>query len=271
MKKRTSLWIHGLCLTTSLGMVTACSSSSEDGEKNTNEPETSLQDVLQDLADAQVQEQGILGLSMKVRAMDGTVVGVGAGVSDPEGRNEWSPETRSALGSVTKTFTAVVIMQLIEEELLSLDDTIDRWFPDQPNGDEITVRMLLSHTSGLNTYINGPEHLADIQAGAFATAWTPQELVARANERGLVDEPGTEQAHYANTNYILLGLIAEEVTGSSWVSAIEARIIDPLKLANTTFFSADGAVDTMVGGYLQMDNETVNLLDEEWYPHASSV
>lgn len=230
-----------------------------------------MQKDLRELMEAQVQEQGILGLGMALRAMDGRVIGVGVGVTDPDEKNDWSPETRSALGSITKTFTAVVIMQLVEAELLSLDDTIDGWFPDQPQGDEITVRMLLSHTSGLNTYINGAEHLAEIQAGEFASALAPEELVAKANEAGPVDVPGSEQAHYANTNYILLGLITEELTGNSWFHEVEERIIDPLKLNDTTFLSKRGTVDTLVGGYLQIDDEMVNLLDEEWYPHASSV
>ena len=180
-------------------------------------------------------------------------------------------DTQSAIGSVTKSFTAVVIAQLIEEGKLSLDDTIDTWFPDQPNGDKITVRMLLSHTSGLNKYINGPQHVDEMQAGKFAPEWAPLDLVAEANEADPVDEPGSSDAHYANTNFVLLGLITEAITGNSWAQEVEARIIQPLDLQNTTFLSAEGILDTMVGGYAKSEDGYQNLLEEPWYPHASSV
>ena len=109
--------------------------------------------ALQGLLDDQVQKQGILGMAMAVRLADGTVVSRVSGYTDPAKKNPWTTDTVSHLASVTKTYTAVVIMQLVQEGKLSLDDTIDKWFPDQPNGDKITVRMLLSHTSGLSNFI----------------------------------------------------------------------------------------------------------------------
>lgn len=90
--------------------------------------------ALQGLIDQQVEEQDILGMAMAVRLEDGTVIGAGSGYSEPSGKEAWSVDTVSAIGSVTKTFTAVVVMQLVEEGELSLDDTIDTWFPEQPNG-----------------------------------------------------------------------------------------------------------------------------------------
>src|SRR5690606_136308 len=112
MNIRMSPWIRRLCQAALVGMMTACGASPGSEEENTNKPETSMQKDLRELMEAQVQEQGILGLGMALRAMDGTVIGVGVGVTDPDEKNDWSPETRSALGSITKTFTAVVIMQL---------------------------------------------------------------------------------------------------------------------------------------------------------------
>ena len=72
-------------------------------------------------------------------------------------KERWNANTPSLVASVTKTFTAVVVMQLIEEGKLSLDDTVDTWFPEQPDGDKITVRMLLSHTSGLANFSFGSD------------------------------------------------------------------------------------------------------------------
>ncbi len=224
--------------------------------------------ALQVLLDDQVQEQGILGMSMAVRAPDGTVIGKGSGFSDPSGENAWTVDTQSALGSITKSFTAVVIMQLIEEGKLSLDDTLDTWFPEVLNADRITVRMLLSHTSGLANYIS----LENVMEGKWTREWAPMDLVTEANKSGPVSEPGSSDAYYANTNYILLGLIVEEITGNSWAQEVESRIIEPLDLKDTTFLSAEGVWGgTMVEGYAKTPDGKVSTLDLPWYPHSSTV
>jgi len=223
--------------------------------------------ALQGLVDQQVQEQGILGMAMAVRIADGTVISKASGYSDPSGEDAWSVDTVSAIGSVTKTFTAVVVMQLVEEGKLSLDDTIDTWFPEQPNGDRITLRMLLSHTSGLANYISGE----NVMEGKWNRGWAPMDLVAEANKLDPVGEPGSSDAHYSNTNYILLGLIVEEVTGNSWAQEVESRIIEPLDLKDTTFLSKEGILDIMVGGYAKMEDGYQNLLEAPWYPHSSTV
>jgi D-alanyl-D-alanine carboxypeptidase len=224
--------------------------------------------ALQGLRDAQVREQGIPGMAMAVRLADGTVVGRVSGYSDPAGERAWCLNTVSALGSITKTFTAVVIMQLVEEGKLSLDDTIDTWFPDQLNADKITVRMLLSHTSGLANYISG-ENVMDPK---WVDEWAPIDLVAEANRLGPVDEPGSSVAHYANTNYILLGLIVEEITGKSWAQEVHSRIIEPLDLEDTTFVSEEGVWGgTLVEGYFRTPDGYISSLELPSYPHPSTV
>lgn len=227
------------------------------------ESETALQGLL----DQQVKEQGILGMAMAVRLTDGTVVSKASGYSVPFGEEAWSVDTVSAIGSVTKTFTAVVIMQLIEEGKLSLDDTIDTWFSEQPKGDKITVRMLLSHTSGLANYISAQ----NVMEGKWNKEWIPMDLVDEANEIGPVGEPGSSDAYYSNTNFILLGLIVEEITGNSWAKEIESRIIKTLNLKDTTFLSKEGILDIIVGGYAKMEDGYQNLLGQAWYPHPSTV
>jgi D-alanyl-D-alanine carboxypeptidase len=202
MKRRM---LHVPALAVLVVLLVGCSGAKEAPTTVPELPAPEQPDVgaaLQGLLDAQVREQGIPGMAMAVRLADGTVVGRGSGYSDPAGENAWSLDTVSALGSITKSFTAVVIMQLVEEGKLSLDNTIDTWFPDQPNADKITVRMLLSHTSGLANYISG-ENVMDPK---WVHEWAPVDLVAEANRLGPVDEPGSG-AHYSNTNYILLGLI----------------------------------------------------------------
>ena len=205
---------------------------------------------------------------MAVRLADGAVIGAASGYSDPSGEEAWSVDTVSALGSVTKTFTAVVVMQLVEEGKLSLDDTIDTWFPEQPNGDRITIRMLLSHTSGLANYISGE----NVMEGKWNREWAPMDLVAEANKLDPVGEPGSSEAHYSNTGYILLALIVEEVTGNSWAQAVESRIIEPLDLKDTTFLSTEGVWGgIMVVGYARTEDGYQNLLEAPWYPHSSTT
>ena len=210
--------------------------------------------ALQGLVDQQVMEQGILGMAMVVRLADGSVIEGASGFSDPSGETLYSIDTRTLVGSVTKTFTAVVAMQLVEEGVLSLGDPIGKWIPEQPNADEVTVRMLLSHNSGINNYLVSPDVLAK-----SGDEWAPIDLVAEANKLEPLGEPGGSQGYYSNTNYFLLGLIIEEITGQSWSQEIETRIIEPLGLNNTVVVNSIDAVE-LVGGYSKTESGYQNLL-----------
>jgi D-alanyl-D-alanine carboxypeptidase len=156
-----------------------------------------------------------------------------------------------------------VVMQLIEEGKLSLDEPVDTWFPEQPNGDEITVRMLLSHTSGLANYSFG----TDVEK--WTRQWAPEELIAEANKAGTVGKPGSKAAHYSNTNYIMLGRIIEKVTGNSWEHEVESRIIKPLGLKDTTFAKEGMWNEGVIPGYMRTSDGYLSLLEHPWYPHVS--
>jgi D-alanyl-D-alanine carboxypeptidase len=218
------------------------------------------------LLDEQVEEQDILGMVMAVRLADGTVLWGTSGYTTPSANERWSPNTAMPIGSVTKTFTAVVVMQLVEEGNLSLDDTVDTWFPEQPNGDEITVRMLLSHTSGLHEF----HESFGMDPEKWTREWMPEELIAVANQAGPVGVPGSGRAHYSNTNYIMLGRIIERVTGSSWAHEVESRIIEALGLEDTIVARIDLANEDVVPGYMRTSDGYLNLLEHPWYPHVSA-
>jgi D-alanyl-D-alanine carboxypeptidase len=223
--------------------------------------------ALKDLLNEQVKEQDIPGMIMAVRLADGTVIWDTSGYTSPSGKERWSANTVSAIGSVTKTFTAVVVMQFIEEGKLSLDDTIDAWFPAQPNGGRITIRMLLSHTSGLANYNTA---LGD-DIEKWEKEWTPEELIAESNKLGPVSEPGSSKAHYSNTNYYLLGLIVEKISGHSWADEVESRIIKPLDLGDTSFLEKEGIWGgVMVPAYTRTPDGYLSTMEFPWYPDVTT-
>jgi len=222
--------------------------------------------ALQSLLDQEVENQDILGMVMAERLPDGTVIWGTSGYVDPSGNELWSANTPSLIGSITKTFTAVVVMQLVEEGKLSLDDTVNTWFPEQPDRDKITVRMLLSHTSGLADY----QKLFELDPEKFTWEWTPEELIAVANQAGPVGEPGSSIAHYSSTNYIMLGRIIEKVTGNSWEHEIESRIIQPLNLKDTRCVTDGNRKDVTVPVYLKTSDGYMNLLEDPFYSQVSS-
>jgi D-alanyl-D-alanine carboxypeptidase len=136
------------------------------------------------------------------------------------------------MGSNTKTVVATVVLQLVAEHRLKLTDPVEKWLPGLiPNGQAITLQMLLNHTSGLFNYINDPDALKAF-TGQDTRQWTPEELIAAAVKYEPLFAPGKEYS-YSNTNYIALGLIAEKATERSLSDLIQERIARPLNLKNT--------------------------------------
>jgi D-alanyl-D-alanine carboxypeptidase len=143
---------------------------------------------------------------------------------------------RFRAGSVTKSFIGTVALQLVAEHRLGLDDKLDQVLPGViPAGTGITVRDLLDHRSGLVDVLTtfprpGTPDFLDLRW----KTWTPSELIARVADKPLQFTPGSE-ARYSNTNYMLLGLIIERITGRPYSEAVEHRIIRPLHLHDTSF------------------------------------
>ena len=139
---------------------------------------------------------------------------------------------RFRVGSITKTFVATVVLQLVDEGELRLDDPVEKWLPGVvPNGQRITVRHLLNHTSGLYDFkdtLTMPQIIAD----RWRT-WTPEEQIQRALANPpTFEEPGSA-FDYSNTNYTVLGELIKQVTGHSYADEIERRVIRPLHLNGT--------------------------------------
>ncbi|MGZ0149150.1 serine hydrolase domain-containing protein [Kribbella sp. WER1] len=171
---------------------------------------------------------------------------------------------RFRAGSISKTFVATVVLQLVGEGRMRLDDSVERWLPGVvPNGENITVRELLNHTSGIYDYKNT---LAMPPNAEFYTyqyrTWTAAEQIARAVAHPPVfDKPGS-QFNYSNTNYLLLGEIIEKVTGHTYGVEIERRLIRPLGLRGTSMPGTSTAIlGAHMHGYVPKDGGLVDFTD----------
>jgi D-alanyl-D-alanine carboxypeptidase len=139
------------------------------------------------------------------------------------------PEGSFRVGSVTKTFTAVVVLQLVGEGRLRLDEPVGRWVPGMPNA--ISLRQLLNHTSGLYNYTDDLPDPAGLVRDRYLHH-EPSEAVQVGLDKPRLFEPGSSWS-YSNTNYIVLGLVIEAVTGNSYADEVDERILRPLALPFT--------------------------------------
>lgn len=178
--------------------------------------------------------------------LDGVVASGAPGVllvvrEDGEVRSEtrgFSGETtpiradqRFRVGSITKTFVAALVLQLVDDGQLRLDDSVERWLPGLvPNGRAITVRQLLMHTAGLYDYVEDPRVLRGPER-----RWTPRELVALATSYPPERLPPGQSFAYSSTNYIVLGLIAERAGGAPLARQLRESLFEPLGLGRTSF------------------------------------
>jgi D-alanyl-D-alanine carboxypeptidase len=141
------------------------------------------------------------------------------------------------MGSNTKTITATLVLQLVARHRVALDDPIEKWLPGAvPDGGNITVRMLLNHTSGLADYAYDPEAL-ELMTGLRTDQPTARQLLAVGTKLPVLFAPGKGWS-YNNTGYIALGLLLEKVTGHSVADLVQQRIAGPLGLRHT-YLSTD--------------------------------
>lgn len=170
---------------------------------------------------------GAPGALAQFRHRDGTWNG-SSGVAELASPRPVAADGWFRIGSVTKTFTATVILQLVGEGILSLDDTVERWLPGiVPGGNRITVWQLLDHTSGLYNYTDDLD-LAGILQDRYRR-WHPQQMVALATAKAPNFEPGASRS-YCNTGYILLGMVIEQAAGITYAAAVSDRILRPLEM-----------------------------------------
>jgi D-alanyl-D-alanine carboxypeptidase len=199
------------------------------------------------------------GAVLAFRDTSGTTATVTAGTADATGaRPPIDTATPWIIGSTTKTFLAVVVLQLAQEAKLDLDATIEGFFPDLPSAHRITTRQLLQHTSGLAEYLH-----SDVVERDARREWHARELIAVAIAKGPVAGPGAGY-HYANTNYLLLGELVEKVTSRPWFVEVRSRIIEPLGLRHTGY-AGEASAPPLGSGHVLASGRFVEATDR-WHP-----
>jgi D-alanyl-D-alanine carboxypeptidase len=180
---------------------------------------------------------------------DGRRTVVASGVANIARRQKIRVGDRFWIGSVTKSFMAAVVMQLVDEGRISLDDTVEQLLPGRlREGRKIRLRHLLSHTSGIPEYM-GLEPFASAVRENPRVIIPVRRLIAAAAKLPLEFEPGS-QAAYSNTNYLVVGEILMRLTGQSLGRLLRERIFEPLGLRSTAFESARrGLSDRQIHGY----------------------
>ncbi|MFC1725319.1 serine hydrolase domain-containing protein [candidate division KSB1 bacterium] len=195
------------------------------------EPETTIAEELQEVLDEKLEIFNGTGVSAAVVFPDGDTWSGTSGVSF--GTTAITPDMIFGIGSVTKVFIAALCLELAEEGTFSLDDSLFQWLPDYPNIDNsITILQLLNNTSGIYNITDNTE-VWDAVFADPAKSWTPEEIISAFLPEPY-ENPG-EGYYYSNTNYILLGKIINEATGSTVSTELRNRFFEPLGF-NDTFF-----------------------------------
>ena len=177
------------------------------------------------------------GATLGVVLADGESFGLAVGYSDRDAKTPMKPDDRMLAGSVGKTFAAATALQLVKEGKIGLDEKIEKylgnevWFTRLPNAKDITVRQLMNHTSGLVRYEFKDEFTKYLTEHPMKV-WTPEERLAYLFDAKAAFEAG-KGWDYSDTNYIVLGMIIEKVTGRKFYDEANRRVIKPLKLKDT--------------------------------------
>lgn len=172
------------------------------------------------------------------------------------------PNTKFRVGSISKTFTATMIMQAVEKGKLGLDQSIDQWFPRIQNAEKITVRQLLNHKSGITSFTDRNYFTWHTQPQ------TKDALLDTIVNKGIDFEPNTDFA-YSNSNYVLLSFILEDVYGKSYAKVLNKQIVKPLKLKNTHYGSAINTANNEALSYTKKEDWKAAAQDDMSIPKGA--
>ena len=211
---------------------------------------------------AKVQE--VLTLAHKYKQFNGSALVAqngkviyknGFGMANMEWDIPNTPDTRFRLGSITKQFTSMLTLQLVEQGKIKLDGKLSDYLPDYRKdiGDKVTIHHLLTHTSGIPSYTGQPNFFQDVSRNPYKVA----DFVKKFTSSDLEFEPGSKYT-YNNSGYFLLGAIIEKVTGKTYEQALKENILDPLGMKNTGYDNHDPLIPKRASGYSKTPNGYTN-------------
>jgi CubicO group peptidase (beta-lactamase class C family) len=201
----------------------------------------------------------LIGIQVSIRDSLNEDWSVSLGATDVEQTTDLENEHILRVGSVTKIFTATLILKLIEQNDLLLDQKLIDFFPEQDQVRDVTIRNLLNHSSGIADVFSIPSIF--ISSTNFPDKqWNPAYVAEVCMEKGLDFSPGSQHA-YSNTNYIILGLIAEKATGEKIDRLFAELITEPLGLNNTYLVPYMDTPPELVNGYVHHFAGSLT----EWY------
>ncbi len=218
---------------------------------------------LKEIVQPQMDEYGIPGVQVCVKnSFTGETTNLSLGYADMDLKTAMNNQTQIKIGSNTKSFTAIGVLLLVEKGLISLDDEIGKYLNiENENYKHITVHQLMNMHSGFIDYVNddSTDFIIDKEINNPSYHFMPEELINYAFQ--LTDEHGklsSEEFHYTNTNYVLLGMIIEKVSGKSYAEFIKNNILKPYRL-NSTYIPGNNNFGSNVssGYYFNKSDNTI--------------
>lgn len=205
------------------------------------------------LAEATLADGRVAAVGIGVKRGDDLLLAEGYGSADLENAVPATAETVYRIGSITKQFTAAAVLQLVEEGRIGLDDPMTDHLPDYPTrGHEVTIRHLLTHTSGIKSYTSLEEWRETMRLDL-----TDEELVAFFRDEPFDFAPG-ERFQYSNSGYYLLGMIVEAASGESYRDYLDRHLFEPLGLTGSSYCDERPIIPHRAEGYQVEDGELVN-------------
>jgi D-alanyl-D-alanine carboxypeptidase len=224
-----------------IGGLTGCGGGGGGSPSAPPPPQTmSLGSLVDSVANSAMKQQGIPGMTVALAKNGSMLYAQAYGDSDIATKLSSQTSTIFEIGSITKQFTATLIMKLQEQGELHVDDSISAYLPEYKFPSAITLRMLLNHTSGLENYTTFAQYPGWAGNGA-----SEQTILSAVSGTPLLFPPGTQWS-YSNSNYFALGAIIEKLTGQSYAANLEQYIFRPLGLTNT-YFSLPPSAQSALG------------------------
>ena len=188
----------------------------------------------------------------------------GYGLADLEHHLPVTAETKFRIGSISKQFTAAAILKLQEQGKLSVEDKLSKYYPDYPRGGEVTLRHLLTHTSGIHSYTDKPGFMDSVTKPV-----KPDALVKSFENDPFDFAPGAKWS-YCNSGFFLLGCIVEKVSGESYEKFLRKTFFEPLGMRNTGVHHSDSELKNVALGYDGGPKRAVNW-DMSWAGGAGAL